>query len=364
MKSKRSSILVALIVAFGLLVSESSIQASEILDSIKREQQRAVLTLGGIALCVVATPLCVGGALVISAGVLVYAIGKGIAMTVNEQRAATQQLESSYNKEYEKNSAFYGNKANLVKSEFPERIEDRIDAIINQQYINQENQESFEIFSTPKSKIFVLQNIQDFFEFQQGKEFENFNLTVYEICTKKINELERMNVSENDNLIDAARDNYRNQLGISASTLKNMSSAQVNQKIYEVQESVNQLARDLVDKRKEINRNTDADFRALVSILTHLYYKQSEKQKMFIGEGLKEGWQRPAGRQIVVKRPNVEGLTLVERAALMRSLGRNPEAEQYTQEAFEQKQQEYQEAARQPAQQSLWSRVKSWFGWR
>jgi len=170
-------------------------------------------------------------------------------------------------------------------SEFPEKIEGRINAIINQQYKGEQEQ-SFEIFSTPKSKIFVLQNMQDIFEFKKGNEFKNFNLVVYEICTKKINELERMEISVDDALIDKAQDDYKKQFGISTSTLKNISSAEVDKKIDEVKEAMNVLVKGLVDNKVKIDRNVDAYFRALVSILTHLYYKQSEKQKMFIGQEL------------------------------------------------------------------------------
>lgn len=254
------------------------------------------------------------------------------------------RLEAQYKIEYDKNAAMYQDMSHFTQSEFPEKIEERIDALINQQYINTEN-ESFDIFSTPRSKIFVLQNIQDFFELQKGDELKNFNLTVYEVCTKKINELEKMVTSENDILIDTAHSNYMKEFGISASTLKSMTSAQLDKKISQVKESMNQLVENLVNKKKPINRDTDAQMRALWSIFVHLYYKQSQKREMFVGEGLTQEWRKPVDVQI---EPNLTGITLATpKAAAAQALQKRQEKHKVWE-----------------AQQSIFSKMRSaWNSW-
>jgi len=254
------------------------------------------------------------------------------------------RLEAQYKIEYDKNAAMYQDMSGFTQSEFPEKIEERIDALINQQYTNTEN-ESFDIFSTPRSKIFVLQNIEDFFELQKGDEFKNFNLTVYEVCTKKINELEKVATSENDRLIDTAHSNYMKEFGISTSTLKNMTSAQLDKKISQVKESMNQLVEDLVNKKKLINRDTDAQMRALWSIFVHLYYKQSQKREMFVGEGLTQEWRKPVDVQI---EPNLTGITLATpKTAAAQALQKRQEKHKVWE-----------------AQQSIFSKMRSaWNSW-
>ena len=116
--------------------------------------------------------------------------------------------------------------------------------------------------------------------------------------------------------IDKFRDYYMRRFSISASTLKNMSSKQLDDRISYVKGAINKLTLDLANKKHTIARmgvrlnhpkehmedlihkaieeeGRDAKNRALWSIFVHLSYKQqSEKQPMFAGEGLQEAQGR------------------------------------------------------------------------
>lgn len=372
---KRNNVFVAF--ALCLVCLFQPIGGFEAMAQSARDAKASLEAFAMIALCAAVPQLCLVGAAVVIPTVIVIGIGGAVVNSVRESRREDQKLNALYQKECAYNATLY-EKDKLLASKFPETIKERIEALIALKYQG-ENEKSFEIFSTPKSKIFVLQNIQDFFDFQQGEEFKNFNLLVYEICTAEINKLERYwfnlgkavedksateaekQLYEQYNAIDTAQDNYKKAEGISTSTLKDMSSAEVGTKIKNLDAAMTALLEDL-KKKVTIDRNTDDKFRALVSILAHLYFKQSKKELMFVGEGLKKGWERPAG-EYIPKKANLEGITVKKKAALLRSMGKNPKDLKYSEEEFQKKQKEYQKAAEEKKQRSFWSTVKSWFGW-
>ena len=323
----------------------------------------------------------------------------------------TQDLYDQYEAEFRKNKAMFDNKPSFLQTEFPKKIETRINDLINQKYTN-ENKESFEIFSTPQSKIFVLQNIEDFFKFNQGDEFKIFNPIVYETCSKKINELQvaqkelfkiakgTVNLKNYQKMIDidTFRDYYMRRFSISASTLKNMSSKQLDDRISYVEGAINKLTLDLANKKHTIARmgvrlnhlkeymedqihkyieekGIDAKFRALWSIFVHLSYKQqSKKQPMFAGEGLTEAQERveleQEAKKIVPQRLTDEELAqkredlkeLLAKRYAMETKPLEPIA-QWQQEVERKKQEEIKaESLRLEDQEKRRLHQKSWWG--
>ena len=163
-------------------------------------------------------------------------------------------------------------------------IDGRISELLRQEYMPK-----YEFFCTSKSKILVLQNIQDFFEFKQDKKYAVFNALVYEICIKKINELEQQETSQTDEWIDKARDKYIRQYGVSIEQLNNMAFAMLSEKINVITTEIDTLFEKITTVTVEmdiVGNDLDEDalqdnieFLALVSILGHLEYKKKYKIK-------------------------------------------------------------------------------------
>jgi hypothetical protein len=302
---KRSGIL-ALIVSIGLLVQPLS--AMTIAGSINkqiRELEQAILMI-------IVSPLIIYGAaagLVVSvAGVQLVGMGvkKGVEMGVEYAGGPTAALTyagiaggmaivytmiSNYvaenkaaNEKLSKAAVDYTTDRNkLLLSAFPEKIEDRIDELLDQKF--EDNGKSIPIFPTPESKIFVLQNIEDFFEFKKGPDYINLNQFVHEACMKKINQIKLVEKDMDEETkkfaqeIDTARKKYMNQYGISVATLKNMSSAAIEAKIQDVQKAINSLVLDVAKTDTAFDKEKNEQFLALMSILVHLFYKQSQKRR-------------------------------------------------------------------------------------
>ena len=155
-----------------------------------------------------------------------------------------------------------------------DKISQAIDEKISQ-LLEKEYMPNFEFFCTTKSKIFVLQNIQDFFEFKQDEKYKLFNSLIYEICIKKINELEKQEMSKTEEWIDAARDTYIKKYEVSVGQLNDMTLATLSKKINIITIEMDALENDLGETAGTSNIN----FLALVSILGHLEYKKRYKLK-------------------------------------------------------------------------------------
>ena len=352
---------------------------------------------------------------------LVSELGPRITGYVREQLGENALLRERFEKiktEMEANSGYFS----FVKSEFPEEIEQRIDAIINQKYQYQrreviynnarvplkydleENDEPIEIFPTPKSKIFVLQNIQDFFDFERSNTFKSFNSKVYEICTKKINELEKNlamvkdveshivpGVFEDKNKfnrsIDEARDDYMKQLNISVPIIAKMSSVEIEKKINEVREIMievaTQEANNGSDRIKVNDISKNPKFRALISISTYLYYKfttkapilpfryhRKQKELEKSQEEEREAWKKDEKIQGPKKIGNITHVSdddakknkkMVAELYAMKLLSSKKAIAQREAETKEWAQKSAQYGK--PAPQSFWSKIKSWFGY-
>jgi len=150
-------------------------------------------------------------------------------------------------------------------------IEERISQLLNQEYAPK-----FELFCTNKSKIFVLQNIEDFFEFSQDPKYKIFNSLIYEICIKKINELEKQTVSGVEKDIDIARDHYIAMYGILIEQLKRMPLELINERIDAIENEVDRLGKDYNEETVE---RSNINALALISILGYLEYVRKHKLK-------------------------------------------------------------------------------------
>jgi hypothetical protein len=179
---------------------------------------------------------------------------------------------------------------NLIKSNLSEELNQRINAIVNQTY--QVSDKTFDLFPTKKSKIFVLQNIEDFFEFQSGNDYKKLNQFVYEAAIKKIGELERNEQQEGDfqKKIDEYREYYMARNDISPQTLQKMTQNKLENTIGKIESDMKSLIKDNVTSDKDgsrvLKRNDEFNprFNALLSILAHLMYKQSTKKETMFTE--------------------------------------------------------------------------------
>jgi len=304
---KLNSFFVLLVVGFGFLCQSFQINASGYGGGIARaynETMQGLLAIG-LIIAIPSSILPIGGYYLITSLLESSAeLDKSRAeeeKKIKQDNKRAQELEKDFLRKYAKNIEMYKDESSFNKTDFPTKIEDRINALINQKYTN-EGGESFEIFSTPQLKIFVLKNIQDFFEFQKGLEFKVFNLIVYDVCVKKIRQLQ----TEFDGMdkktdayrkmieIDKFRDEYMAEpskervkgLGISVSTLQKMSPSELNKKIEDVNAAFYKFLKRLYENKQPIDGTADAEFRALWSIFVHLSYKQSQKQLMFVGQEL------------------------------------------------------------------------------
>jgi hypothetical protein len=270
----------------------------------------------------------------------------------------------------------------LMLSEFPQKIEDKIDTLLNQKL--EDDGKSLYIFPTPQSKIFVLQNIEDFFVLRkQSQSYKNLNQFVHIACMEKINaiQLAEKNMDEetkkNNKAIDNERKRYMNQYGISVVALKDISSEALEVKIEDVQKGINSLVLDAVNNNKILDKEKNIQFSALISILAHLFYKQSENKKlMFEGEE-----RRSQSMQMRTSKNDLEykeAEFTEEAQQRVAEEKREDLARQYVGMKFLSKQEgiqkrkeeiaEYKQSAQQqPVQQSYWSRltsaVKSLLGW-
>jgi len=328
---------------------------------------------------------------------------------INHQKYWNDLMKERYKKELEENRQQFADKAAFLKTDFPKKIKNRIEAILNQEYTNKDTEKSFVIFSTPQSKIFVLQNIEDFFELSQEDKFKIFNPIVYETCSQKINELQAEQKESfkiafaTNNLknyqkmidIDTFRDKYMKEFEISASTLKNMSSTELNNKISDVKAAIDRLTIDLSNLKhgfamevKQLNhpeeliqertqkaieeQGLDAKFRALWSIFVHLSYKQqSKKQPMFAGEGLTEAQgrveleqeakkiapQRLTDEELAQKREELKKLLVKKYAMETKSLEPIVESQQKKEERIR-----LEDQLARSQQKSWWGNVKSSIG--
>jgi len=328
---KKSSLLGVFIVLCGLLSQTAFVQAS----GFSPDDPRPVLTLAGGLACIYVPQLCIVLGAIWAGTEVTGILTDGIVNLIKEGKDTDSDQIFKYERAYKRNPAFYGNKSSFLKSEFPEAIETRIDALINQEYIGEAasvdgKHKSFPIFPTPKSKIFVLQNIEDFFELPQEEPFKNYNLTVYEKCVEKINELERKEPTNDDKRRDTVRDAYKQQRGISTATLKNMSPEDVDKKIKEVKDDLSKFVKDMLPESTTMKESPEAYFAALVSVLTHLYYKQSkQKPAMFVGKGLQEGWKKPelVGKETRIreKAANLKGITTLYTGEAAAAVAKKPQ---------------------------------------
>jgi len=198
--------------------------------------------------------------------------------------------------------------------------------------------------------------------------------------------------------IDIFRDKKMKEFEISASTLKNMSSTKLNNKILDVQVAIKQLTIDLRDLKHHIDeggkffnhtqkdiqekmQNKDAEYRALWSILAHLFFKQeSEKQPMFIDEELKWAQERveleKQAKKIVS--PLIVDEKLVQKQEELSAQKRKELKEllvkKHTMTKFfepgsdeakvaSQESKSFEPYIEKPVQKSWWGNVKSWLGW-
>jgi hypothetical protein len=277
---------------------------------------------------------------------------------------------------------YTSNRETLMLSKFPETIKEKIDALLDQKL--EGDGKSISLFPTPQSKIFVLQNIEDFFVLRkQSESYRNLSQFVHTTCMEKINAilLAEKDIDEEAKKINQAIDNerkrYMNQYGISVATLKDIASEDLQAKIEDVQKGINFLVLDAVNNNKTLDKEKNIQFSALISILAHLFYKQSEnKTPMFEGaERISKLKQTRVGKKDLEYNPEDFTKEAQQRAA---EENREALARQYVgmkflseQEGIQKREEEIaqykQSAQQQPVQQSYWSRltsaVKSWFGW-
>lgn len=169
-------------------------------------------------------------------------------------------------------------------------IDERITQLLNEEFIPQ-----FELFCTIKSKIFVLQNIEDFFEFNDDEQHKFFNSLVYEVCIKKINELEVAYAKEMQKVdkeekgdflhveiaIDNARSDYIAKYGILVEQLKGMTIELIDEITDAIIQEMDRLRKDKIEKNAPQNNINSL---ALISILGHLEYVKRHKLKEVGGE--------------------------------------------------------------------------------
>lgn len=227
----------------------------------------------------------------------------------------------------------------IIRSELGNTIDESIDVIINQTITIKNKQ--YPLFPTTNSKIFVLKNIQDFFNFK----YPDLNQFVYEECIKKINNLQKnlefkvieekgylwgetftvekyVDTDPEFQAIDDARDKYMIEYDLSSQKLKYMeevgkeNKAELNtmltNKIDTVTNGLKEKIRDAADWEYKANhlvfyqgQNWDnfkktenmykdrakfdensPEYKAHISILAHLIYWQSQnKSDIFIPEG-------------------------------------------------------------------------------
>jgi len=291
-------------------------------------------------------------------------------------------VEQSKLKEQELRRKFehYTDMPNLLKKNLSQQVETRINDMIELSYTlpSRMHQVSVYLFPTLKSKIFVLQNIQDFFEFKP--EYTDLNANVYAICTKMARELEKKDAQlEQTNpdqfteskVIDKYRNDYMKQYNISVATLSGMSDEELDKKIKEVEKDIFVK----IDKK-----DIDNEFRALLAILTHLYFKKSQKERpMFVGADAEQKL-RESQAAYAKKMQGITASVVAHRAAQeahraeqARGLGfqtdwttKYPGLQLQPLEQAQQKEAQRRaifaaEQAKKPAQPSLWSKITSWW---
>lgn len=239
----------------------------------------------------------VGTAVMISFGVW---LGKKITEIIDKDNEEEEQLRLEAARIVKKYQDIKSNESEAtldddiladisIKEEidkFSQKIEHKINNLIDLWWMGGEKINiSIEIFPTTKSKIFALQNIQDFFHFPGGA-FKKLDSLIYEVCIKKINELEQTLLREKDDLgkiilvdkdhenrlIDEARDAYMRKHNITAKTLSKITDNELQQKIRDIEEVCNEL--------QQQNNNTmenDINLKALITILGYLKYKRQEE---------------------------------------------------------------------------------------
>lgn len=281
-----------------------------------------------------------------------YLFGQAQQNAVSEQMRVTN-VEKKYENDIKSKSYAMNllNEHSLVVQELKEEISDRIDAIINAKVVSNGN---YYLFPTANSKIFVLNNIQDFFDFK----FPQLNAFVYEECVKKIHDLQQgldKQIKEENvwingkrfqgvekeyyvdkvpyfRAIDDFRDTYLKEYGLSVSELKKMEAigkknkeqlnrwleAKIQQVKNGLQEFIKTTAKATMNAANEPYRyerypydqqkkaieswekigNLDENspqYRAYMSILAHLiYWKAAAKPQMFLGTQLNERLEKVA----------------------------------------------------------------------
>lgn len=137
-----------------------------------------------------------------------------------------------------------------------------------------------ELFPTIKSKIFVLQNIEDFFSF----DLKELSQEHKAIRTIQINALEESLKSKSENILHNWINNeleyFKSQYNLSSSNLKDMTQKEVENKIKLIKQNLQQLIakNDINDRERSfIDISQNGSCRALLALLAHLIYKQANQ---------------------------------------------------------------------------------------
>lgn len=271
-----------------------------------------------------------------------------------------------------------------AKDEVLAGIDKQISNLINEKTPADEGHQSDYVFLTTKSKIFVLKNIQDFFDFEDSKIIDTrysqkeFNDLVYQSCIKKINELERQllardekgEVKRNEDgsnifldsnqlnrIIDIAREKYMQDFNISTTSLKIMTPQDLKNKMEEAAKLLEQLKNEIASIENTVeNKLVIAKKLTLVSALTpiiyHLTFKSRQrKQAINMGDNANRVWYSDLKHKAAY-------------VAALRTLQQRPD-QNYTEQEISAQQQkivfEPQQKLKSQTEQSIFSRVKSYF---
>ncbi len=216
------------------------------------------------------------------------------------QMEELEKQEKEYSERFEKGAVglIAVTKLKTINSEEKDLMQKRI-ADLLEQTLNVDNTKVF-IFPTIKSKIFVLQNIEDFLSLPKEKLLLTF---VYEECIKQIRDLENKlerkvdeegNVSfidknQNSQLIDKVRNKYMQEYGITNEKIKinSKNAGWIGHKRWLVENGLKNLIDESAQQEKVFSIS-DPIYQAHISILAYLVYLAGDKLSMLSGQEYEE----------------------------------------------------------------------------
>ena len=358
---------------------------------------------------------------------IVYAIDK---MVTDCRREATEKANRytrwKMHSESIKGETLSELEKKVIPTSLQESIRESIDAILNDKIIYKGS--DYPLFPTANLKIFVLKNIQDFFNL----EHDVLNQFVYEESIRTIRnlegtlnfvpEMEIINGKEYEvegkgkfvdrdstfKKIDELHTEYMEKYDLSMKRLKYMEEiaktdkAQfeklLNSAIERVKNGLSKVIRDFANKiyyeskgdyqSEQMITELSPQYIAHLSILAYLMYWRAQPQRTLSAadkeeklglvkakniyvENLKEEYQSMSSKQPeekkISKPTNRANLAKVLGAQSLRmKLSDQPiEKAKHKQasKTIDEELAQFNKTQQQPVQQSLWSRVKSWFGW-